>query len=309
MEIRYLQHEEIDKARWDSTVQSVPGGSLYGLSWYLDAVSPGWQALATADYSIVMPLAVRRKIGIPYLYQPLLCQQLGVLSGEELPAETVAAFLESIPRTYRLIEITLHKNNNLLQSPAAKQHTTFTLNLSHSYDDLSGHYSTNTHRNLKKAVAENLVFETGITAGEYLNLLRQDPGEGSRILLSLKNRKPFLRLITALLAHNAGTICGVRAADGTLLCVLLMAQYGKTHYYLAPGSIEQGREARAMFFLVDRYIHRYSGTPAYIDFEGSDIPSVARFYEGFGATAGHYYSYRVNRLPWPLKKMADQRIK
>lgn len=308
MEIRHLQHGEIDKVQWDRTVLSVHGGSLYGLSWYLDAVSPGWQALATPDYSIIMPLAARRKFGIQYLYQPLLCQQLGVLSDQVLPAETVAAFLESIPRTFRLIEITLHRSNNLLQSPAAKQHTTYRLNLSHSYDDLSGRYSTNTQRNLKKAVAENLVFESGIPAGEFLDLLRQDPGEGSRILLSIQNRKPLLRLITALLAHNSGSICGVRSADGTLLCVLLMAQHGDSHYYLAPGTIEKGRETRAMFFLIDRYIHRHCGTPACIDFEGSDIPSVARFYEGFGATAEYYYSYRINRLPWPLKKIADRRI-
>ncbi|MFH0760654.1 MAG: hypothetical protein V2A67_04035 [Bacteroidota bacterium] len=309
MEIRHLQHGEIDKVQWDRTVLSVHGGSLYGLSWYLDAVSPGWQALATPDYSIIMPMAARKKFGIQYLYQPLLCQQLGVLSAQPLPAETVAAFLESIPRTFRLIEITLHSSNNLFQSPAASQHTTYRLNLSHSYDELSGRYSINTQRNLKKAAGESLTFETGIPAGEYLDLLRQDPGEGSHILLKLKNRKPLLRLITALLAHNSGTICGVRASDGILLCVLLMARQGNSHYYLAPGSTEKGRETRAMFYLVDRYIHRYCGTPASIDFEGSDIPSVARFYEGFGASAEHYFSFRINRLPWPLKKIADRRIK
>ncbi len=61
--------------------------------------------------------------------------------------------------------------------------------------------------------------------------------------------------------------------------------------------------------MIDRYIHLHCGTQACIDFEGSDIPTVARFYEGFGASAEQYYSYRINRLPWLLKKIADRRIK
>jgi hypothetical protein len=308
MEIRHLQHAEIEKERWNETVAASRGSNLYALSWYLDAVSPGWQALVTPDYACVMPLTARTRFGVPYLCQPLLSQQSGILSVQPPDNGQVAAFLEAIPPSFRLIEITLSEHNPVPDTPAFHQHTTYRLDLSHTYEELSGAYSENTRRNLKKAAAESLTYEEGIPIGGFLDLLRQDSSAGSQILLKKNNRKPLLRLIIALLGHNAGGICGVRSTDGTLICAVLLARHQGTHYYLAPGSLEAGRDARAMFYLIDRYIHQHSGTQSTLDFEGSDIPTVARFYAGFGASEHHYPSFRVNRLPGLLKKWADRRI-
>jgi hypothetical protein len=35
-----------------------------------------------------------------------------------------------------------------------------------------------------------------------------------------------------------------------------------------------------------------------LDFEGSDIATVARFYAGFGAQQENYPVLQLNRLPW-----------
>lgn len=308
MEIRHLLHAQIEKERWNQTVAASRGSNLYALSWYLDAVSPGWQALVTPDYACVMPLTARRRLGLSYLCQPLLSQQSGILSVQPVNGDQVAAFLEAIPPSFRLIEITLGEHNPVAEDPAFNQHTTLRLDLSHSYEELSGAYSENTRRNLKKAAAESLTYEEGIPIGAFLDLLRQDSSPGSRILLRKDNRKTLLRLIIAILGHNAGGICGIRSTDGTLICAVLFARHQGMHYYLAPGSLEAGRDARAMFYLIDRYIHQHSGTQSCLDFEGSDIPTVARFYAGFGAKEHHYPSYRVNQLPWLLRKWADRRF-
>jgi hypothetical protein len=81
------------------------------------------------------------------------------------------------------------------------------------------------------------------------------------------------------------------------------------HYYLAPALNEEGRESRAMFYLIDRYIHLNAGIQLTLDFEGSDIETVARFYQGFGAAPSTYSSLRINRLPWPLSLWADKKVK
>ena len=66
--IHYLEHKDIDKAKWDATV--VECGNIYARSWYLDIVHPGWEALVEDGYFAVMPLTGGKKFGVNYLYQP-----------------------------------------------------------------------------------------------------------------------------------------------------------------------------------------------------------------------------------------------
>ena len=41
--------------------------------------------------------------------------------------------------------------------------------------------------------------------------------------------------------------------------------------------------------------------PVFIDFEGSSVDSIARFYQGFGAENIPYYHIKQNRLPWWIR--------
>jgi hypothetical protein len=56
-----------------------------------------------------------------------------------------------------------------------------------------------------------------------------------------------------------------------------------------------------MFLLIDTFIQNNSGKNLILDFEGSNIPGIARFYKGFGAMAETYYSVHQNRLPRLLR--------
>jgi hypothetical protein len=309
MEIQYIDHQNIDKNKWDQIIRRTAGGSIYGQSWYLDIVSPGWQALIVEDYSRIMPLTTRKKFGIKYLFQPLLCQQLGVFSQARLKPLEVDEFLKAIPSAIKLIEITLNDQNLPGQLYPTDTHTTCRLNLNHNYNLISDHYSENTRRNIKKANTEGLRFRTNISLLEFMELLDKDKSAGAKILGRKKNRTILTRLIPAMLNRNAGMICGVKNRHGDLLAAALIGQDKHYHYYLAPVMNEEGRESRAMFYLIDRYIHLNAGLPITLDFEGSDIPSVSRFYKGYGALAGTYPSIRINRLPWPLNYWANRRIK
>jgi hypothetical protein len=309
MEIKTLSHQQIDKTRWDQLMRQVPGSHLYCQSWYLDAVCPNWQALVAGDYEAVMPLTSGKKFGISYLFQPLLSQQQGIVGRNRLKPDQVDEFLDAIPRVFRLTEITLNEHNLTGPRFPVTTHTTYRLNLNKPYARLAENFSENTRRNLKKAPLDNIRFRTNITLPEFTALLDSDKSAGAAVLTSRKNREALQRLVPALLHHNAGMICGVRNRHGDLLAAALIGQDKGFHYYLAPAMNNEGRDTRAMFFLIDRYIHLNAGLPATLDFEGSDIESVARFYKGYGALPATYTSLRINRLPWPLKQWADRRIR
>jgi len=43
--IIYHKHHEIDRDRWDECIRKSFNGIIYAYSWYLDIVSPQWEAL------------------------------------------------------------------------------------------------------------------------------------------------------------------------------------------------------------------------------------------------------------------------
>jgi hypothetical protein len=139
--IKYLKHQEIVKPRWDEAIDRAFNGIIYAKSWYLDIVSPHWDALVSDDYSAVMPLTWRRKFGVYYLYQPFFTQQLGVFGDEDQKvrkweSEKVGVayspshlhtfspahflpFLNAIPKKFKFIEIQLnHANEDVIASEA-----------------------------------------------------------------------------------------------------------------------------------------------------------------------------------------------
>jgi len=57
----------------------------------------------------------------------------------------------------------------------------------------------------------------------------------------------------------------------------------------------------AMYFLLDSFIKTNAEQDLILDFEGSMIPGVARFYSGFGAIPETYFQLKFNRLPLPFR--------
>ena len=70
---------------------------------------------------------------------------------------------------------------------------------------------------------------------------------------------------------------------------------------ILPFTYEAGRPLGAGHFLLDQLIREFSGQHVTLDFEGSIIPSIARFYAGFGAQAEQYPFIRWNDLPQPIR--------
>jgi len=72
-------------------------------------------------------------------------------------------------------------------------------------------------------------------------------------------------------------------------------------YYLLGGSNATGRENGAMQALFAGFIKTHASSDLILDFEGSEIEGIARFYKGLGATPVYYYNLLQNRLPYIIK--------
>lgn len=302
MEIKYLKHHEIDQTKWDRCIRESLNGNLYGWSWYLDVVSPGWEALVSIDYQSVMPLTFRKKWGFYYLFRPLLNQQLGIFSSTLPNADEVRQFMESIPPHFKLIEITLNKHNTFEGVGFMQLNkTSYELNLHPPYSQLAEQFKQNTRRNIKKALKDKIRIDDNLEAEEFLKLMWKDESKGSAILIKPDNLNILIALMKAFKDNQSGRIIGARQGNGQLVAGSLFGISHQKLYNLVPLSTPEGKESQAQSFIIDQLIRQYSGQEISLDFEGSDIEGVARFYAGFGAKRYTYPYIKRNRLPIWLK--------
>jgi len=300
--IRYLLHSQIEKSRWDDCVRKAVNSRVYGFSWYLDIVSPGWEGLVSEDYSSVFPLTHHRKAGIHYLYQPYFAQQLGLFSADHLTEELVGEFLQAIPGKYRFIEIHLNAMNKLdLTRFDGRIRLNHELDLIGEYPSLLGGYSQNVRRNLKKSKEQEVQIGRKTEADELISLFRDHFGkkEGK---LKFRNYETMRALILYCLSQKLGQNLGAYAADGRLTAAAFFLKYGSRVYFLFAASAPEARENGGMFMLIDHFIREHAGLPLTLDFEGGNEPSLGRFYKSFGAAENPYYQLRIDHLPWLIRE-------
>lgn len=296
--IRFLKNREIYYDKWDDCIQNAANSRVYATSWFLDRTAAEWNALVWGDYEFVMPLPYRKKFGISYLYQPLYCQQLGIFPA---PSANIAMeFFDVISRNYSYFDIQLNASNlppkNFREvQPLPRKN--FLLRLGTDYKIIYSGYSTNTKRNLAKAGKNNLGFLPGISLEEYMKF----KAANLRVKLSAGKLENLRQLIAFGQHKSFGRIYGVYSPANELCAAVYFCRFKERVIYMNAVSDEQGKKLGAMPFLIDNFIRENADRNLTVDFEGSMIPGVARFYEGFGALPETYYRLKYNRLPLPLK--------
>ena len=298
--IRYLSHKEIEFEKWDLCLEQASNSLVYGYSWYLNKVSPNWDALVLDDYHAVMPLTHGRKYFICYLHQPFFTQQLGVFAKAQLNQDLIIEFISAIPSKFKFIEVNLNEQNYFLSEEYKLiKRKNYLLNLNKPYDKLVKDYNNQALRNLKKSRKQEIELRT-IQYKEVITFYRIHKSE---VTLGVKS-EDYLALEGLMeVAYKRGKLFskGVFSKSGELVaCGSYLMQKGRIIFLIGTSSAS-GRETGAMHYLMDSMIFQFSNHKMLFDFEGSEIPGIARFYKSFGAIKTHYFRLKKNRLPWLLR--------
>ncbi|MDX2443367.1 MAG: hypothetical protein QNK30_06165 [Bacteroidales bacterium] len=297
--IQYFKNSEINKEKWDICIQQSTHPLVYAMSWYLDIVSPGWDAFVEGEYAIVFPLTRGSKFGIPYLYQPMFTQQLGFFSDKTLAPKKIDQFLQSIPARFLLVDINIW-NEIEFSPPGVKTYrrNNFQMSLAKTYEEIQDKYATNTQRNIDRAQVLGLTIKEAETNSSILQLKK----ENIKIGLKESDFQILDSLLNYALKNGYGKIYEVYI-NSDLLASAFFISFNKRLTYLLSASSQKGKDSRAMFFLIDEIIRKHSGTDIILDFEGSEIPGLARFFSGFGSSPVNYKRLTFNNLPYLLKPL------
>lgn len=296
-QISYIENNQINRSKWDGCINQAIGGVVYGYSWYLDIVCPNWNALVLGDYEAVMPLTGKNKLGFNYLFQPYFTQQLGVFSKEKPNSSLINSFITSIPKKYKYIEINFNYLNSFSESDSFLKQVTCHLDLISPYEKLRKGYNQNTLRNIKKAQESGIVISKGLQINTFIEFKKMTVQVPFPEAEYLKLRK----IVSQALMKNMGEIwCAYNTVNELVAVAFFLFSHHFT-YMLVSASNTEGKNSSAMFLLFDKFINEKSTHPITLDFEGSNIPNIARFFLGFGSVPVNYYRLKMNKLPWFLK--------
>ncbi len=297
--ITFLQHELIDKKRWDACIHLALNGNLNGYSWFLDIVSPGWCALIEGEYDFVFPLTVWSKAGIKYIMQPYFTQQLGLYYKSAPTQSKLEEFIDSIPKEFKYIDINLNTSNRISPGENVYEMTNLEMKLNEDYKEIAAAYHPNLKRNLKKVAQNYLSREKIENIDEIISLFQSNKGKELKHL-GEEQYNLIRQIANSSKERNIGEIWGAYDKNQELLAGILWVTSHHKTIFLFSALSQEGKQQYAMPWLIDTFIKENSGKNLTLDFEGSNDGGLARFYASFGSEKVIYHRYVQNTLPYLL---------
>ncbi|MBK8610335.1 MAG: hypothetical protein IPL84_10420 [Chitinophagaceae bacterium] len=299
--IRYLTYQEIDKQKWDTCINNAPNGLIYAYSIYLDTMAKNWDALVLPagpdsgdDYEAVMPLTWNRKYGVYYLYQPPFTACLGVF-GRSLTEGILTAFLQAVPPKFKYWDIYFNAGNFFtLPGFNLYERMNYVLNLTYIYEVLYKAYRENIRRNIKKSEQLGLSVQKNVSITEVVKLAKEQVGKFSP---ADDDFVRFKKLYGLLYKEKKAITYAVYTKEKELMASAVFFFSHNRAYYILVGNHPNGKTLGASHALINAFIKDHSGEDLLLDFEGSDINSLAFFYSSFGATEEKYSAIKLNKLP------------
>jgi len=301
MNIEYLNRNEIDVVQWDNCIKNSIQYLPYALSFYLDVVCPSWSALVVDNYEAVLPLPIRKKFLLPYVFQPAPCPQLGLYSKTALSTNTLNSILDAVPSFIKFINCGVNKstftNNNFGQFILKDN---YELDLNQPYETIKKKYKYNTRREIKLALNKPINFIEAITAEQIIELLTSTK-QKEVANLNTTMSKQLVKLLKSLSKEKIGYSLGIVDEANQLSAAVYYIKTANRLVNLLNASNTTAKKNGWMMVLIDQLIRKHANTDTIFDFEGSSIPSVARFFRSFGAVQTNYYVWQWNRLPFLLR--------
>ena len=301
-EFKYFNSDKIDKSKWDVCIQDSINRRVYACSWYLDSVSKYWGALIYGDYELVFPIIFKKILIFKKIYHPFFCQQLGPFSSDYslLNNDHLLLYIVNyLDENYRTFHFSINYScvftmKNIIENRRLNSNQSnitidtrinLELDLYHNYATISSYYNQNTKRNLKKSKEYNFEIQELDDVAFFISSYKKHVGYKTN--LKSNNYSTIRSLIITCINHKKGRLIGLYDdLNNIVACAFFVLGYERD--ILLFHFSHQNLTINVMSILLDKYIYMNSSKNKILDFEGSSIPSIKRFYRGFGSVERNY---------------------
>jgi len=288
--IEILVSSKINPLKWNECIKNSPQGNVYGLYESISTACNEWLGVVYNNYEAVLALPIKKKLGLSYSWHPQFMGPLGVFGNDKKAITEIFRHLSTHSWWIKMYYWQERKPAKF----KVKERIFQELNIQDNIDSIRKNYNDNTKRNIKKASKKTLSVKSIQDVNLVLNTFKENKGgdignidENSYQLLKklmIHWQKNQLGYITALYDNN------------DLLAIGYFLTWNDTVIYYKGAVTALGKELGAMHYLIDYEIEKNTGNYSRFDFGGSNTPSVARFYKGFGGIDKTYYEYEFKKF-------------
>lgn len=315
MHIQHLLHHQIDKAAWDDCIDHAPNGLVYALSWYLDTVSPGWEAFVVVhekQYQVCFPVPIRQKWGAKYVMHPFVCQQLGFFCRESLSYTTEELLLDALFARYRYIPqlafntqntqaLQAYLDDSIRKKKLGQLHSsipyTLELALNKPYEILHQDYHRDRKYRLAQARDRNINFVSSDDFEPLIDIFIRGIEPTLPRYVYPHNYEPLRNLFAAVRQHGRYELYYTLDEQGRCTSGCWFVIYRHRIIYLYNAALREVRRENGRTLIIDHVIKKYQNSSYIFDFESPMKESINNFYASFGSQPAFYYQLYVNNLP------------
>jgi len=281
--IHCVKRTQLDDKKYNNCISNSVQTRVYAYSWYLDCGCEQWSVLVLGDYEAVMPLPWKRKYGLVVNSQPFFTQQLGGFSKRAITKTNSEEFLKSIPRKFLKMALQFNSENNLSKETIIKKNN-YILSLNDDYKTLYKSFS----KGRKHAIQQGLKKQFALAQVSFSEILKLSKQHYSFKDVTAKEFQKLSNLVEVLQHKNSVIIIGVKV-DGELIGGSVFAFDSKRIVYLFSAVSGIGKEKQVASLLLNHIIKEHSNSELILDFEGSQISGIAKFFKSFGAKPETYF--------------------
>jgi len=286
---KYFENQQIDKLRWDELIDGCEQSLVYAKSWFLDIVAPGWGAFIDNQWQWVMPVPCKRKFGIPYVLQPMFCQQLGVFGVVNSDFQ-VDLLLSDLKKRFPYVIYQFNRFTDL-KGVKVNSRTTFELTLNADYQSLKQQFSDSHHKNIRRAQRFDCEVVESANVEPFILLLQQMYSRKNLDAVKAKHYQALSEIFEYGIYHTSSELRYVYNKDNQIIAGAYFLRY-QQQCVLFTARNQEGFEKKTTFLLLDDFIRRHANSTHYLDFAGSDIKGIAEFNKGWGAKEYQYFQFK-----------------
>ena len=287
--IRRLKYNEIDFEKYTQCLENSEQKNWYAKKEVLDELSGNWEILVYGNYEAVMPVPLRRKMGINFVITPLFCQQLGIFSQND-NAGINDDFLKCLRKNYKVFLYSFNQKNVFSENLEKKKNYIIPVS---DYVILRRKKYFKGRKSTAKC-AQHLIYKEIELNAESLKFIENN----NKGIPKKSDFEKFIKYLHFLRQNNFLKLCGAYHNEELINLAILISEEDELSL-LALMNDESYKNENGPSFLIDKILNHYIHEKRF-NFMGSNIRGIEVFFKSFGAELQEY-SHLENKI---LKKIS-----